>query len=212
MTHPSKPIPQAAQVLALAAKQGILRAREARAAGIGASALARMVVAGQLEHAGRGLYRLAGAPVDENASLAEVAKRIPKGVIALVSALAFHQIGTQLPAEVWVLLPHDTRTPRLDWPKIRVTRTRSATAFADGVDTHHLGGATAGPGVAVKITSPARTVADCFKHRRQVGLDVCLEALRDCVRRRKAAPAELLRYARGNRVEKIMRTYLEALV
>ena len=198
-----------AHALALAKASGLFRAREAAAAGIPATILSRLVAQGKLERVGRGLYQHPDVALDEHASLLHVVKCVPGGVLVLLSALAWRHIGTQSPHQVWLLLPHNAMSPRLTWPPLKVVRARNAESFTEGVETHAIG--VPESGMALRVTNPARTVADCFKYRRQVGLDVCLEALREVLGKRQATVAELARHARMNRVENIMRPYLEAL-
>jgi predicted transcriptional regulator of viral defense system len=141
---------------------------------------------------------------DEHTSIATVAAMVPKGVIVLLSALAFHGIGSQPARAVWLQLPMGATTPNIKYPPVRIVRTRVKAALADGVKTHVLNG------MSVRITSPARTVADCFKYRREVGLELCLDVLRETVPHRAKA-AEVLLYAKMNRVERFMLPYLEML-
>jgi predicted transcriptional regulator of viral defense system len=208
----SKQPSAAKKAMEMASELGLLRAQEALAAGIPSMVLTRLVEAGELIRVSRGLYRLAGTAESEYADLIEVAKRTPSAVIVLLSALAFHEIGTQLPACVWILLPHGTHTPRTGWPKLKVVRSRLEPAFHQGVEQYQLGETKRCQGVPILVTTPARTVADCFKYRRQVGMDVCLEALRSVLRERRATVQELLRFARMNRVESTLRPALEAML
>ena len=147
---------------------------------------------------------MADAPVTEYNSLAEVAKRLPNGTMCLLSALVFHGITTQLPSEVWVALPRGSRTPRFDNRKLRVVRF-AGRALTEGRGEHRI------EGVAVMIYSPAKTVADCFKFRNKIGLDVALEGLRECIRQRKATIAEIRRFAEICRVARVIQPYLESL-
>ncbi len=188
----------------LSRKRPLLRAKEARESGISTATLSRAVKQGHLERIERGLYRRPGSELDEHQSLSEVAARIPQGVIVLISALNFHQIGTHQAHAVWVQLKINAVTPKIDYPPISIVRTSLPRAFKAGVETHELNG------VPVRITTPARTVADCFKHRRKLGLELCIEALREVVHDH-AKPAEILKHAAMNRMEKIMVPYIEAL-
>lgn len=208
---PRQPSPAKA-AMEMASKLGLLRAQEAKAAGITSMVLTRLVESGELVRVSRGLYRLADSPESEYASLMEVAKRTPSVVIVLLSALAFHEIGTQLPPRVWILLPHGTHAPRSEWPEVQVVRSRLDEAFHEGVEQYQIGTSKRCQGVPILVTTPARTVADCFKYRRQVGMDVCLEALRSVLRERRATVKELLRFARMNRVESTLRPALEAML
>jgi predicted transcriptional regulator of viral defense system len=144
-------------------------------------------------------------PETVHLGLAQVAKAIPKGVICLLSALRFHEIGTQAPHEVWVALDRRAARPRLANPRTRIVRF-SGEALAAGVETHEIAG------VAVRIYSPAKTVADCFKYRNKVGLDAALEALREALRSRKCTADELWACARVCRVTEVMRPYMEAVL
>jgi predicted transcriptional regulator of viral defense system len=129
---------------------------------------------------------------------------VPKGVLCLLSALQFHEIGTQLPHEVWIALPEGSHTPVLSYPKLRIARLRGA-AYSDGIQavTDH--------GAPIQVYSAAKTVTDCFKFRNKIGLDVALEALKDAWRSRKVTMADLSHFAKINRVERVMQPYLEAL-
>jgi predicted transcriptional regulator of viral defense system len=167
--------------------------------------LTRLVAEGVIERVARGQYRLAGRPITEHHALAVVARAVPRGVICLVSALGFHGIGTQLPAEVWVAIDRRARAPALEYPPLRVARF-SGSAFTDGVETHRI------EGDAVRVYGVAKTLADLFKYRNRVGLEVALEALREAWRTRRFTMADMDRFARVCRVERVMRPYLEALV
>lgn len=192
------------QVLKLARKRKLLRARDVKHQGLPTIALTRLVQAGKLERVARGLYGLPGAQASEHRSLAEVAARVPKGVICLLSALRVHEIGTQAPFEVWVALPQRMATPRLDQPAIRVVR-MSDEALVD--DVQHL----SIDGVDVPVFSASRTVVDCFRFRNKIGLDVALEALRDGWSQRKFTLDRLWEHATRGRVANIMRPYIEAI-
>ncbi len=194
----------AERVLELAEGREILPLSEIRDAGIPSAVLTRLVREGKLDRAARGLYRLPDAPTSAHHDLVEVVARCSKAVVVLLSALRFHELGTQQPREVWIQLPANARTPAIEWPPIRVVRTRLPPLFSKGVKKHLIGG------IEIPITVPARTVADCFKHRNQVGLDVCLEALKELLRRDRNVIDPLYDYARINRVEGVMRPYLEA--
>ena len=182
----------------------LLRTRDLTARGFDRVQLRQAVEAGLLEHAGRGLYRPPEADITEHHTLAEVAKRAPNGFICLLSALRFHGLTTQSPHEVWITIPHKAWHPRLDNVGLRVMRSSGA-ALNEGVETHVV------EGVPVKIYHPAKTVADCFKFRNKIGLDVALEALREVWRARRVTMAELEHYARIDRVARIMNPYLASL-
>ena len=195
---------QEQQVLRLARTRKLLRARDLTQQGLPTVALTRLVQAGKLERIARGLYSLPGAPTSEHRSLAEVAARVPKGVVCLLSALRVHEIGTQAPFEVWLAIPQHMVTPRLDQPAIRVVR-MSDEALADGLERRTI------DGIKVPVFTAARTVVDCFKFRNKIGLDVALEALRDGWSQRKFTLDDLWRHATAGRVANVMRPYIEAI-
>jgi predicted transcriptional regulator of viral defense system len=161
--------------------------------------------AGKLQRVARGLYSLPDAEVTEHQTALEVCQRVPKAVLCLLSALQFHDVGTQMPHEVWIALPEGTQTPALDYPTLRVARLRGA-AYSEGIETviEH--------GAPIRVYSVAKTVTDCFKFRNKVGLDVALEALKDAWRKRKITMVDVNHFAKINRVEKVMQPYLEAVV
>ena len=193
------------QILELAMKKGIIRAEDVEAVGISRNYLYRMHKEGLLEKNAVGLYTLPEAPVTENSSLAEVAKRLPHAVVCLISALSYHEITTQIPHEIWLTIPRGSWRPDVEYPPLNLTYV-SGPAYSFGIQEHVING------VAVKIYSPAKTVADCFKFRNKVGLDVAIEALREAWRSRKVTMDELVEAAGIDRVSKIMRPYLEATV
>jgi predicted transcriptional regulator of viral defense system len=192
------------QVLRLARTRKLLRARDVTEHGLPTIVLTRLVQAGKLERLARGLYGVPGAKTSEHRSLAEVAARVPKGVVCLLSALRLHEIGTQSPFEVWIAIPQHMVTPRLDQPAIRVVR-MSDVALADGVERRTI------DGIKVPVFNAARTVVDCFRFRNKIGLDVALEALRDGWRQRKFTLDDLWRHAISGRVANVMRPYIEAI-
>lgn len=191
-------------VLALAAHQPLLRARDLTERALPTVALSRLVAAGKLDRVARGVYSLPGRALSEHRSLAEVALRVPRGVVCLMSALRVHGIGTQAPFEVWLAIPPHTPTPRLDQPALRVVR-MSGPALSEGVEPVEI------DGVRVQVFNPAKTVADCFKFRNKIGLDVALEALRDGWAQRKLTMDAIWHYAAVNRVGNVMRPYLESI-
>jgi predicted transcriptional regulator of viral defense system len=193
------------RVAALARKAGVLRPRDLAPHAIARHYLRSAEKQGLIHRTARGLYLPANAPLTEHHSLAEVAKRVPNGVICLLSALRFHDLGTQNPFEVWLAIGNKDRAPRSGSPALRVVRFSPA-ALEYGQERHAI------EGVPVRITSITKTVADCFKYRNKIGLDVALEALRDCLRRKKATPSAILEAARVSRVENVLRPYLEALL
>lgn len=184
---------------------GILRTAEALRAGIHPHTLYAMRDAGTLERISRGVYRLAERLPLGNPDLVTVAKRVPNGVICLISALAFHDLTTQIPHEVHLALPRGAEEPRLDFPPIRTFRF-TGKSFTEGIEIHRL------DGVPVRIYSPEKTLADCFKFRNKIGLDVVIEALRFYRERRKIKVEELMRLASVCRVQKVIRPYMEALL
>lgn len=202
MPAPGSALEQA--VLALAEQRPLLRARDLAAQGLPTMALSRLVAAGQLERVARGIYSLPGRPLSEHRSLAEVAIRVPQGVVCLLSALRVHGIGTQAPFEVWMAIPHHSPTPRIDQPALRAIR-MSGAALSEGVETVQI------DGVGVAVFNASKTVADCFKYRNKIGLDVALEALRDGWAQRKLTADALWHYAAIDRVGNVMRPYLESI-
>ena len=191
-------------VLALARQRTLLRARELAEHQLPTVVLSRMVIAGKLERVARGVYSLPGRRLSEHRSLAEVALRVPRGVVCLLSALRVHEIGTQAPFEVWLAIPHRTPVPRLDRPAVRAVR-MSGSALTEGVERILV------EGVEVPVFNAAKTVADCFKYRNKIGLDVALEALRDGWTGRKLTMDALWHYATIDRVANVMRPYLESV-
>ncbi len=193
------------QILELVREKGIIRAEDVEAVGISRNYLYRMLKEGLLEKRAVGLYALPEAFVTENSSLAEVAKRLPHAVVCLISALSYHEITTQISHEIWLTIPRGSWRPDVEYPPLNLSYV-SGPAYSFGIQEHVLNG------VAVKIYSPAKTVADCFKFRNKVGLDVAIEALREAWRSRKVTMDELVEAAEVDRVSKIMRPYLEATV
>jgi predicted transcriptional regulator of viral defense system len=183
---------------------GVFRPRDAARWGISRTAIQRLVEAGKVERLGRGLYAPVGVRVTEHHTLAEAAKRVPAGVVCLLSALSFHGMTTQNPHEVWVAIDVKAHKPTPDWPPIRIVRF-SGEALTSGVETHVI------EGVTVAITSRAKTVADCFKFRNKIGVDVAVEALREYLRKRGRSMDDLLEAAQVCRVSRVMQPYLEAL-
>lgn len=182
---------------------GMMKMAEAVKAGVHRRTLYALRDAGVLEQLGRGLYRLADAPPLGHPDLVTVGRRAPKGVICLLSALAFHDLTTQIPHEVYLAVPRDAEPPRIDHPPVRVFRVGEQ-AFAEGIETHEL------DGVAVRVYSREKTLADCFKYRTTVGLDTAVEAVRRYRDQGRVNVEAILRAARACRVENVMRPYLEA--
>ena len=190
-------------VLALAERRPLLHSRDLTAQALPTVVLSRLVAAGKLERVARGVYSLPERALSEHRSLAEVALRAPRGVVCLLSALRVHGIGTQAPFEVWLAIPPHTPTPRLEQPTLRVVR-MSGPALSEGVEPIGI------DGVQVPVFNANKAVADCFKFRNKIGLDVALEALKEAWRSRKVTMAELNHFAKINRVERVMQPYLEA--
>jgi predicted transcriptional regulator of viral defense system len=163
-----------------------------------------MVAAGQVVRVARGLYALPGYQGGEHGALVTVAQRAPGVVFCLLAALRIHELTTQAPFEVWIAIGNKDHPPRLDYPSLRTVRF-SAAALPAGVETHRV------DGVQVRVTCVAKTVADCFKFRNKVGLDVALEALREARHAKRVSADDLWRYAKINRVTNVMRPYLEAV-
>jgi predicted transcriptional regulator of viral defense system len=191
-------------ILNLARRLGVLRVRDLTSRGIHPEYLRRLCRQGLMVRTGRGLYMAADADISEHHTLAQATKLIPHGMICLLSALRFHEIGTQNPHEVWMALERTSAKPRIDYPALRIVRF-SGRARTEGVEEHLI------EGVPVKVTVPARTVTDCFKYRNKIGLDVALEALKDCRASRRCEIDDLWRYAKLCRVANVMRPYLEAM-
>lgn len=185
-------------------KHGIVRSRDIEAIGIPREYLLRLYRQRKLERAGRGMYSLPNASVTERHSYAEVSKRVPNAVLCLLTALAFHGITTQNPSDVWIALPKGARTPSVTSPIVRIVRL-SGPSLTEGIEEHRV------EGVPVRVYSVAKTVADCFKFRNKVGLDVAMEALRDATRQKKASVNAIYHYATICRVSNVIRPYLESL-
>jgi predicted transcriptional regulator of viral defense system len=183
---------------------GIARLAELRDAGVTAATVSRMERDGEVLRLARGLYQLPDAPLDTHHSLAEVAKRIPKGVVCLVSALAFHGLTDQLPRPVWLAIGHKDWPPKPDGTPFRLVRFTDR-LLNEGVEIHSI------EGVSVKVFGIAKSVADCFRYRNKIGLPVAIEGLQEALRQRKTTPAEIARQAERGAVATIIRPYLEAL-
>ena len=194
----------AQRILKIAAKRRIVRPRDLEARGIAREYLLRLYRKGMLSRAGRGIYVLAEAPITEHHGLAVVAKQAPKTVVCLLSALRFHGLTTQEPHEVWIAVDNKAHRPQLKWPALRVVRF-TGRALTEGVERHVV------EGVPVQVFGVAKTVADCFKYRNKIGVDVAIEALRDALRQRKATVDEIYRFAKVCRVAEVMRPYLESV-
>jgi len=196
---------QKERVLDLVKRLGVVRTRDLSDRGLHHESLRRLCKDGVLIKTGRGLYELADADVTEHHSLALIGKKIPNAVVCLLSALQFHDIGTQSPSKVWIAIDRRAGKPKMDYPPVRIVRF-TGHALDDGIETHSI------EGITVKIYNPAKTVADCFKYRNKIGLDVALEALRECLREQRCTNDELWHYAKVCRVANVTRPYLEAVV
>jgi predicted transcriptional regulator of viral defense system len=185
-------------------QHGIVRPREIEAIGVPRVYLLRLYRQGKLSRTARGIYTLPDAAVTERHSYAEVAKRVPEAVLCLLSALAFHEITTQSPASVWIALGKGARKPAIVSPSLQVVRL-TGPSLSEGIEKQSV------EGVTVRVFSAAKTVADCFKFRNKIGLDTAIEALKDCLRQKKATVNEIYRYAKICRVSNVIRPYMEAL-
>lgn len=192
------------EVLSLARKK-LVRSKELEARGLSRMQLRKLVAEGLLQKAQRGLYTARDAPIETHVSLAEVAARSPKAVICLLTALRFHELTTENPSDVYVMLPVGTQRPRITKPRLDVSWSSVAMLEA-GIEEHLI------CGVRVRITSPAKTVVDCFKYRSKVGVNVAAEALQDAWRRKKAMADELWKHARICRMTNVMRPYFDMMV
>lgn len=200
-----RPATKTHAILALAREAGgVVSPRDVAAHGLPADLLPFMARSGLLLRHERGLYALPDAEVSEHHAMAMLAKRVPHGVICLISALYFHDIGSQLPYETWMAIAPKAHAPRPGNAPFRIVRF-SGEALTAGVETHMV------EGVPVNVYGAAKTVVDCFKCRHKVGLDVALEALRDFLGKRLGTVDDLWRYATICRQTNVMRPYLEAL-
>lgn len=203
-TTPQSPS-DSARVLALAQARPILQAKDVAAEGIHTGTLTRLARAGTLEKVGPGRYRLAPTGATENHSIVLACSLVPSSVVCLATALLFHNLGTQLPRDVWLAVPRGRRIPSVTYPPIRVTRIAPA-LFDLGIEEHRIEGG------VVRVYSIARTVVDCFRFRNKVGLDIALEALIEARRSRRLDLNELDKVAKALRLDRVMRPYLEMLV
>lgn len=184
---------------------GILRASKAIELGVPKHMLYEMLKTGELIRDAQGIYRLSETPMPGNPDLVNLSLRVPKAVFCLISALYFHELTTQIPHSVYFALPRDVKTPKIHHPPIRVFHF-SGEAYQAGIVEHTL------DGVKVKIYDREKTIADCFKFREKIGMDVALEAVKDYLRQPRPNVSLLMKYARINRVEQVMRPYVEALL
>jgi predicted transcriptional regulator of viral defense system len=181
---------------------GILRTRQALELGINRPTLSRMVKAGILVRESRGLYRLTAQQPLSNPDLTMVALRVPSAVFCLISALNYHNLTTQIPYQVYIALPRDTKAPKLDYPPINITYFSEA-PYSAGIEEHTL------DGISVRIYCREKTIADCFKFRNKIGQDVAIEALKDYLHQAGRDVHKLLEYAAIDRVSKIILPYLK---
>lgn len=191
-------------ILELAAQRGLIRPRDLHELGLPTVTLTRLVRQGLLTRVGRGLYAHPDRSTSEHGTLAEVARRHPQAIVCLLSALRVHDLTTQSPFEVWLAIPNKARPPKMDYPPLRIVRF-SGPALTDGIEDHQI------DDVNVRVTNVARTVADCFKFRNKIGLDVAIEALQEAWRSKRVSMDELWRYATLCRVANVMRPYMESL-
>jgi len=192
------------RVLDLANQKGLLRASDLDAIAAPRVVLTRLTATGLLDKVGRGLYRLPSHPGSEHESLTTVATKAPQAVFCLLTALQFHELTTQLPRQVWIAMPRGSHVPRIDYPPIKMVQ-MTGDVYSEGIETVER------DGVKLRVYGVAKTVADCFKHRNKIGLDVALEALKEVRAKRKATADDLWRYAKLCRVANVMRPYLEAI-
>jgi predicted transcriptional regulator of viral defense system len=195
---------KAEQVLALAHRYGVIRPRDLDVHAIPREYLIRLHRQGILDRPARGIYVLADSEPSEHQTLVEVCKRVPHGVVCLLSALQFHRLTTQAPFEVWLAIDEKARLPKLDYPPLRIVRF-SGMALKTGIETPKLHGGT------IRVTDPARTIVDCFKYRNKIGVEVAIEALRDCWKQKTASIDQLHHAAQTRHMAKVMRPYLESL-
>lgn len=196
---------QEQKVLKYIARHGIIRPRDLEEQEWSRSCLERLMQKGLIVRIGRGLYASVDARVTERRGFAEACKLVPKGVVCLLSALQFHNLTTQLPFEVWLAIDVKARKPGFDYPPLHVVRFSGA-ALTAGIQTSKV------EGVTVRVYNVAKTVADCFKYRNKIGVDVAIEALRECRMKNLATVDELWRYASICRVANVMQPYLQAVI
>jgi predicted transcriptional regulator of viral defense system len=191
-------------LLDLAQGKALLRPSDAVARGHSRLYLAQLAQRGLVHKVSRGLYALPQRKASEFASFAEVASKHPQALVCLLSALAFHGLTTQAPFEVWIAVDNKARAPQMPYPPLRIARF-SGSALTEGVELHNI------EGVPVKVTSVPKTIADCFKYRNKIGLDVAMEALKEAWSAKRVSMDELWHYGQICRVQNVMRPYLEGL-
>ncbi len=192
------------QILRMLKETRVLRPQDVEAVGISRAYLGKLHAEGVLDRPSRGLYVLRDDEPSEQRTIVEACRRVPRGVVCLLTALQFHELTAQAPFEVWMAIDEKARQPKVDYPPLRIVRF-SGRALTYGAQEHTV------EGVSLRVYSPAKTVADCFKYRNKIGLDVALEALRDCLRQRKATSDELWHAAKSCRMTNVIRPYLEAI-
>ena len=200
----ASPDTQTQRVLALASTRGMLRASHLQELGIARVVLSRLTASGQLERVGRGVYRLADASGAEHESLATLAVKVPQAVFCLLTALQIHELTTQLPRQVWIAMPQGSHAPKMDYPPMKMVQF-SGDAYTQGIELVNA------DQVKLRVYCAAKTIADCFKHRNKIGLDVAIEALKEALAANKTTANDLWRFAKICRVANVMRPYLEAL-
>lgn len=185
-------------------KKQFLRPRDLDALNISREYLNKLYTEGVLDRPSRGLYVLPDSEPSEHRTIVEACKLIPKGIVCLLTALRIHELTTQSPFEVWMAIGEKARRPKIDYPPLRIVR-HSGQSLLYGIETRKI------EGVKVSVYSPAKTVADCFKYRNKIGLDVAIEALRDCRHQKKATNDEIWRAAKVCRMANVMRPYMESI-
>ena len=192
------------RLLHLVRQKGVVRPNDLDELGVPRVYLTRLTANGHLEKAGRGLYRLPDAQLTEHESLVAIAARVPQAVFCLFTALQFHELTTQLPRQVWIAMPRGSHTPKIDYPPVKMVQFSGET-YTQGIEVHER------DQVQLRVYGVAKTVADCFKHRNKIGLDVALEALKDARAHKKVSADDLWHYAKLCRVANVMRPYLDAI-
>jgi predicted transcriptional regulator of viral defense system len=190
---------------AIVQKRTLVRSKELKGLSVSRSHLWNLAKAGKIERVGRGLYRSKEAPISANETLLEVAKMVPLGVLCLSSALRYHELTTENPFEIWLAIERGTWSPKLDYPPVRVVHFSEA-AFKFGIETRTVDGG------KLRVYSPAKTVADCFKFRTKIGMETAIQALRSAYREKKATMDQIWNAAKVCRVVNVMRPYMESLV
>ncbi len=190
---------------AIVQERKLVRSKELKDMSLSRAHLWNLAKAGKIERVGHGLYRAKNSPISAHETLLEIAKRVPSGVLCLSSALRYHELTTENPFEVWLAIERGAWTPKIDFPPLRVIHFSKA-AFEFGVETHSVDGG------SLRVYSPAKTVADCFKFRSRIGMETAIEALRAAYKEKKFSMDELWRAAKVCRVVNVIRPYMESLV